>query len=532
MGIAEILCRIAVFFPEIDIRSKRLECIEKLGLSVTRKRYAGLAITLSLLFSIITLAFFTGIEGVLTGIAAALVCFSAVFLFLVFIPEIELKQKAAAIESEMPLALRTIGMLLNMHIPFTRAMRVASESGDSTGNELHAIVEDIDNGATVHKALSGLAMKYPSVSVKRSVSRIISAYETGGSGTEVMRMGDELMSIEQHKLKEYSSKSAIFGLLFIVVSTIVPVFFLVYCILGDLALGADFGKTDIAIGMLVLFPMASTMILLVSRSFLPPSPFHKNTGPDPWPLAMAGAFMMLFLFVPEEYRIAGVVLGCIAGTVSMYGSYTRERKSEDMERYLPDALFSVAALPKSAKMENIFGIIEGMEYGELSKEAGKSRIQMQNNVAMDAVLEDLWKRNQSVILKRVAVLLKHVFESNSLDQLNGLAEDILKSFGIKRERAQVTGLQKYTLLLGAMIIPVIMGMTFHLLSGMSGFFEGKNAQEIIAFSSSLVLPYAVIYSIISASYISDIEGRRSLTMVYFLAMLAVSAIVYYLFGSV
>lgn len=526
MGLIDIISFVAKKCPKFRIKSKKFEYLEGLDLDITKEQYCGFAIIISFLISVLLFLLLINLD-ILLALSVSLFSFSTIFLFFLYLPEIELKQRVSKIEAEMPFALRTISMLLNMNIDFVRVLDITSETKDEIGNELQIIVAEIDEGVTVHKAFSRFSSKYNSIPVKRAVSQLISAYDIGSSGNEIKKIADELMALEQHKLKEYSSKSAIFGLLFIVVTTIVPVFFLVYSILGNLALDTQMSRFDILIGMLVIFPLISLLILLMSRSMLPHSPFYKKPGTEIQIIGIALLFIVIFLFVPEELRMIFVIGGCALSFGFTYKNYKKEKQIEELENYLPDGLFAIANLPKSTKIEHMFEVIENLECGALSKEARKSRIQIQNNVSVDAVLDDLGKRNHSLIIKRVGLLLKHVFNSNSFDQLNNLAEDILKSFEIKRERAQTTGLQKYTLIFGAVIIPLILKITLHLLTDMSEFFE-KQAFDIIEFSSSLVLPYIILYALITSTYISDIEGKKSGSIVYFLLMFILALTGFYL----
>lgn len=532
MKLVELAVSGAGHFPSIGLKSGMLRPLRVVAPGADAGQYLAFAISVSLALGAAAFAaallFLVSPSNAYISAIAALACFAASFFFVMGLPGMEMRMRAAAIEAEMPLALRTMGMLLDMRVPFVNAVEIVSEGEGGLSEEMGRVALEIRGGVTVHRAFSRFAQSYDSFPIKRAVAQLLSAYEVGGSGQEIKRIGDELMAIEQHKLKQHASKSAIFGLLFIVSAAVLPTFFLIYSVLGRFAFDARVSEGGIATGMLFLFPMISVLVLLMSRSTMPASPFRKSGGLELAMALPAGVFLGSVLFVPQGLAAFGIAGGTAIAALFTYRSYRRDRRTEELERFLPDGLFSVSGLPKSTGMERVFGIIEGGGYGALSEEAGKSRKQIQGNLGTDAVLEDLALRNDSRMLGRAAMMLRHVFRTNSFDRLNGLAEDMLKSFEIMRERAQMASLQKYTLLFGALLIPLILKTTLNLLSDMGGFFGDGGVPGLVAFSFSLMPAYLVIYSVISSSYIGDMEGRKSGAMGYFLMMAAAGLSAFYL----
>jgi hypothetical protein len=115
-------------------------------------------------------------------------------------------------------------------------------------------------------------------------------------------------------------------------------------------------------------------------------------------------------------------------------------------------------------------------------------------------------------------MIRQMINTNSLDNLNMLAEDIIRSFQIKRERSQIFALQKYTLVFGAFLTALILKMTLHLFQDMGGLVEGS--KDMISSAMSVVPPYLVIYSTVSAAAIADAEGKKSSLAIYFLVLAA------------
>ncbi len=538
MGLLGLMLKISKFAPSVPIQSKMLDPIGKLGLEISKEKFAGASLFIS---------FFVGIFTALLALLMSetplfgLIGFAFAFIFLLSLPGLELKKKSAEFESRLPLVLRTLGMLLDMKIPFARALEIVSYDEP----ELKPIVEDISKGSTLQKAFSRILLAYDSFAIKRAVSQLISAYEVGSSGKEISRIGDEMLSIQRHALREYASKSAIFGLLFIMSAAVLPTFFLVYSVLGQFTLGSAPEKAMMAIAMLVIFPLISFGILLLAKSMLPKSALESGSSQDYTILMPAGILVLSLLLLPQGFQIIGIGLGCICGGYLVYSKYDSDKRMEEIERHLPDALFAVSSLPKSTRLEDLFAVIERAGYGPLSVEAGKTKKQIGANLSVDAVLEDLGSRNKSPMLTRACAMLRHVFSTNSFGQLNKLGEDMLQFVEVRRERAGLLSMQKYTLVFGGLLVPLILKITLNLLQSMAEFFvsdagvgTSSGVGEAIGgasagtapqldFAFSLVPAYLIIYALLASFYIANIDERRSQSALYFLAIVVVGLLTFY-----
>ncbi|MEW6036199.1 MAG: type II secretion system F family protein [Candidatus Micrarchaeota archaeon] len=504
----EGLVRLSAFFPALPMRSSSDRALIVLGAEPAK--YMGMTLILSAALALLAavLALILKQPALVAGGAVLVVSAS----FLLYLPKMELAKKAAEMESSMPYFLRALGMMLDMGVPFQRAIGLAAEGDGPLGREICAALRECDEGVPLQKALANLAASFPSLAVKRAVSQVISAYDTGSGGAEMRRIGDELLSLEQHRLKEFSAKSAMIGLLFIISSAVLPTFFMVYAIAG----GSGIGQGEMSLAMLVLFPAGGVLLLMVSKAMMPRSRMGGDTL-DLRLLAPAGAVMAGFLF--PRFQLLLFPAGAVAGAYMALTLYLAERRLEDIEARLPDALFCASGLPKSARLERAFRHMEEGGFGALSEEAAKSRRQLEMNVRADAALDDLAARCRSPMLERACRMMGRMAETGSLDRLNSLAEDMIRVFQARRERAGLLAMQKYTLLLGALLIPLIMKMALSLLQGMGGLL-GDGASQAAAGAASLVPPYIVIYAAISSAAIADAEGKRSSLAIYSLGLCA------------
>ncbi|MBU0591881.1 type II secretion system F family protein [Candidatus Micrarchaeota archaeon] len=514
MGIIEY----SMYFPKINIKSNSDKIVKMLGYEP--QKYTSMSIFVSVMIAIIS-AMVSMLFDLIDPLLAAVGGFVATFVFFIMIPKIELKKKANEIEAELPIFLKSFGLLLEMNITFQKALEMASKGHGELEKEITNAINEIKNGIGIRKAILSLAITTESMSVKRAVSQIVSLYEIGSAGSEIRRIGDELLSIEQHKLKEYSARSAMFGLFFIMSSAILPTFFLIYAIAGKTILRHNIGETEMALMMLIVFPMISVLILLISKATMPRSAFSAKSGFD-IVMLIPGVLLVTGFLVAPDFKMIIIPLGLVTGAYFVYLNYGKEKRAEEIDDRIPDALFSISGMPKSTSPERMFGIIETGEYGALSEEAKKSVQQLKSNVNIDSVLDDLWERNSSSMLRRVCQMLGHMIHTNSIDKVSILAEDIIRSFQIRRERSQIFALQKYTLIFGGVLIALILKMAISLLKSMDGIVDGESIMSSIAFSESLIPAYFIVYSMIAATAIADAEGKKSSLGIYFIVLFVLS----------
>lgn len=528
----DIVARNSRHFPPLALAWGGQKSLAIAAPGVEGGRYLSFSLFLSLTLSAVAL-FALALAHVQAALPVALLSFASLSAFFLALPSMEQRRRTAELEAAMPFFLRSLGMLLGMGIPFQRALALACEGEGALEKEVRHVLRQTDMGMGLAKAMSALAMAHDSLAVKRAVSQLLSAYEIGCSGAELIRLGDELLSLEQHRMKEHSARCAMFGLLFMMTSAILPVFFLVYAVAGRFALSQQVEPGALALAMLVVFPLISALILLVSRALMPRSAFSGSKGLDAG-LVAPGAIFVLGSLLPvsgfgglPHLAEATMAAGAIAAAYLAYAGYGKEKALEEIDRHLPDALFSVSGMPRNAGPERVFEIIERGGHGALSVEAGKSRRQLAMNVKADAVLQDLWARNPSPMLRRACLMMKQMMATNSLDRMNVLADDMIRAFQAKRERSQMLALQKYTLLAGGLLVPLILRMTLGLLESIGSLLGSDGSRELLSCAASVIPPYLVIYATLASAAIADSEGRKSAAAMYFLAIAAAALAVFY-----
>lgn len=392
-------------------------------------------------------------------------------------------------------------------------MEIASEQSGALTEETALIIRSMDEGDGFHRALAHLAA-FDSMIIKRAASQMALAYDTGASGAEMIRIGDEMLALDMHRMREHGARSAMFGLLFVLFCAIAPTFFLIYSVAGPMAFnGRGFDSGQITLAMLVVFPSISALILLLGKAMMPKAPFAQDAALSPAMLAPGAILLAGFVLFPA-YPLPVLAVGVGAGAFFAYSGFRQERRMEMLDCALPDALFSVSGMPGSSSAQRVFTLIEDGGFGPLSIEAGKSRSQLEMNVGVKAVLDDFSLRNPSGMVRRSCIMLGHMIETNSLGKLGLLAEDMIRAAQAARERSQQFSMQKYTLIFGAVLMPVVFRMALGLAQTIAEFSGAGLAADF----SQIIPPYIAIYAAMASLAIADAESKKSALAAYSLAL--------------
>lgn len=529
--VSEWLFKISGGFPDLGVRSASLERYKRL-LSGGTGSYASFSLAVALVCGLAVGLFLFGFDPLLAAVGFFSV-FGIGFFILIKLPAQMEKARIARVEAEMPLVLRTFGMLLDMKVPFVQALRIASRHGEA-GMEFGLACDEIERGAGVSKALAQLAAESQSQEVKKAAAQMISAYEHGARGEEMKRIADDMISVQRHGMRDFVSKSSMFGLLFVIFAAVVPTLFLVFSTAGKAAVGFEIDGIGFLLGFLVLLPALSGIMLLISKSQMPPSIFKSRNDGNAILLVVAGVLAACMLFLNGiEMRLAALAVAAGVCFAFLRKGADEGLRIEKIEAGLPDALLGVSGLPKNYGIEKIF---ERMANGNgvLSEEAGKTLRQLRANVSPEKALEELWKRNGSFMLRRLSELMLNaqLAGANVSEKMHEMAEDLLKLTELKRERENALSMQKYTLMLGGAIVPLILSVSLQVVSEMAGFLGGANS-EVLADAPQAASAYVIIYSALAAFYISDVEGKGSMAVAYFFGLSALGlGCIYILSGQI
>ncbi|MFH1521127.1 MAG: type II secretion system F family protein [Candidatus Micrarchaeota archaeon] len=514
----DFFCYMTKQFPRVNIKLSHNKKLKFLNPEIDPAQYNAMAIISAVVFSVVVFIF-------IEEIIFSLLTFVLTTVFFFILPVMEMNTKKSEIEMAFPFFLRNFGMLIDMGIDFQKAMFLSIDGHCALEKEIKIVIKQVEGGMSMQKALAGLAISFDSVGIKRALSQLITLYESGGSGKDLRKMGDELISLEQHKLKEYAAKSSMFGLLFVMASSVLPTFFMVYAITGRMGFGNDITKEQLTIALLIIFPAISIVLLMISKMVMPRSMFINESWFDVR-LLLPPILIIVGVFLPE-FMLIFFCIGTIMGLYLTVENYKKEKNIEDIEEKLPDALFTVSSMPKSVRFDRIFHAIEDAQFGALSEETAKSRKQLNMNIGITTVLDDLAGRNKSKMLGRACVMMKQMVETNSLNLMSNLADDMIRNIQIKRERSQLLATQKYTLMAGAVLVPMIAKIALNLMATVSEAIGKEGIDTILINCNVLVPPYLVIYTTIVAIAIADSEGKKSAIGFYSIGLAIISLVSFY-----
>ena len=194
----------------------------------------------------------------LAPVAGAL-AFAAVYKY----PWYRRKRIAGDVERELPLTLRSIASSLAIGLPFEEALRHGGNG--ELGRQLKRVLRDVNLGASVPEALEEMAERVDSQQLAKAVAQLSAVYNGLGGPQSLKKQSDELVAIQRSALKEYSGKLAVYSLMFIALSAIVPALFQAYVLVGSTFMAQGLSPSDAFAISVVAFPAVDLGMLVFIR---------------------------------------------------------------------------------------------------------------------------------------------------------------------------------------------------------------------------------------------------------------------------
>ena len=184
------------------------------------------------------------------------------------------RKKAQEIEKGLPFALMHLRTRLALGEQFEEALAaVAGIAKGALGREFREIGREIGmKGASAEEAFLHSMDRVNSLQYRRACSHLAGLYEQGFSGKELRSLDAlqrEIVSAQKSKLKEFSGKMAVFSLLFVAFSTVLPALFLALILVGSMFLELEISPSSAFLLVIVLFPAIDIAILLFIREKTP-----------------------------------------------------------------------------------------------------------------------------------------------------------------------------------------------------------------------------------------------------------------------
>ncbi len=524
------------------------------------KKFLTIILLTSLFFGLavfsISLVYFK--EDIYFSSVISLLTFSLLLFILKRLPKSMSKSKAEKIMSDLPIAIRSIAIQLNMKVPFEDVIKNISNWKYSCSSEFEKILREIESGESVPSALRSASNRIDSTIVKKIIVQLIRIYEGGMQPTQLKNLADELISVQKLKMKEFSAKLSFFGLLFIALSSIAPTLFLAYTMVSVLYLGTEMTPNDILLIFLVVFPLINTIIIYFIKSRTPKTlsgSFDKffsqrERNSTNYELNRIGIKIDV-----KDLIIYLSVFSIVISAISLYLGYSFlsliiflplivyfvllykvEGRATEIEGFLPDALFQAASLEQGIPMEKIIDNLSSSGYKSLSDEFKIAFREIKTGSSVPDALNNLRERNPSNLLDRAVTLLIQCYKTGKEVQsaIRETADDVFEALSIVREREAILAMQKYTILFGGcIIVPIIIAFVLNIVSGLSysemeGFTKVSEDQriELLNAANEASKIYIIIYAFLASIFVATQEGKTRKFIVYFLIFSVISSLLF------
>ncbi|MBI5553515.1 MAG: type II secretion system F family protein [Candidatus Diapherotrites archaeon] len=186
------------------------------------------------------------------------------------------QRNAARLEAQLPFFLLALSYELQAQTPFEQALRNAHRhSGKNLRQELETVLTEIHHkGTPPTQALQGWAARIPSRALKRSMAQLANLYRHGTktrNATPLRRMAQELLFLQQNQCREFGQKMALYALMFIAVSAILPALFQSFVTIGSAFMELDFTPAHMLFMAAIGFPLLDILMMAFMRFSMPPA---------------------------------------------------------------------------------------------------------------------------------------------------------------------------------------------------------------------------------------------------------------------
>lgn len=539
---------------------------KKSGIAFSLEAFINICFISSFILSasIFCILIFFGIE-LAESFAISIIALSLFLLFSLRMPKILSVRHAAEIESDLPMALRELALHLRIKTPFEKALISVSKSGYRSSLIFGEASSAIASGTPVQSALLAASETVASLLFSRAMGQLSVIYEEGGDPHAIISLADELASVQSSKAREFGSRAAFFGLIYVATSALLPSFFLVASI-GAAPLGASFATpSSVLLFYLVVAPILDIAVLILIHISAPPSADAPNANAEGelidslcrnanlpsmrklhLPLTLLSAIVGLSSAALLSFSPFGILFGMtIAAIPSMllgYFSHLASSRISQIENSLPSALLAASSQPRSFSLEKSLALMAKSSSGPLSDEISSLSRQIAAGAQIQKALSDAASSTPSHLWSRCLTLLNVGYKTgaNMQHALRSTSDDILLVFSLLRERAAASAIQRYTLIGAAILVPLILATVLSFSTSLAEAYSstssalslGGASPEEIAEVASVAAPscqvYILIYSVITAFFLSLAEGRRERLFFYCASLALLTQIVWLL----
>ncbi len=223
---------LAVFLSKMPASRELRDLLESAGVNMSVEAFliassataflAGIMVFIA--FGALALALNDSLFAALAPLAAFIVLFFVAFSSF-FLLVAKANSRALKIDRALPFALRQISTQVRAGVTFHKAIvSVAGAGYGVLSYEFEKLLSDLERGLSTEEALTRLARRTRSKSLKRAVTQIVRSIKTGGSLSDIINDIAQDVSFETRmKIRDFTEKLNFVNILFIMVAVVAPV---------------------------------------------------------------------------------------------------------------------------------------------------------------------------------------------------------------------------------------------------------------------------------------------------------------------
>jgi len=419
------------------------ELFEQLELPVSPSRYLTFALIVGGLVFLIS--YWLGIWYVGLGVLAMLLAY----------PFLLKKEREERIVAELPLFLIDLGALLNIGVPLLESLRIAAQPHQEVKEIVENILKRVEKNESLGSILLSFIQRYQHPVIKRAFTQLIAAIEAG-SGQELKKLGIELLKQQVHLIKEFGGKLSVITQFFISFNVILPVFVVLLVTAVPMINNQPPSLELLNQLMFIVFPLLGIAFLLLAYVMIPHTAFSRPK--IDWEILLIGIIgvMIIYGLGLDILSVAGIAIGLFL--VGLIWEWKKGRdESELLEKEVPEILLMLSAFPRF-DLQEFFQYLKESNLKAIKKVADRVLNILSTNQNPDEVFRYL-KSLKGTLFSRFVAILEFSYHTGSsvVEKLAEWAEALYQYLTAKKDIEALFTIQKYTLIIGALLVPTILG---------------------------------------------------------------------------
>ncbi|MDD5317394.1 MAG: type II secretion system F family protein [Candidatus ainarchaeum sp.] len=473
-------------------------------------------------------------------------------------------RRQARLEAGLPHGLRLLASELEVGIPFEEALGSAARGSSVFSGEMARVCREARAGSGIHDALLRASARTGSLQAKRAYAALARCYSGEDGPSSLKSLATEYSRLGRARLKEHASRASMLGIAFISASCVLPSLFLAFAVLGSSFMGEIVSPETLWLSFGALLPAVLLAIILLAWLSAPAA--QSSGGPGflsrgerervrafvsskgirlsgaslllAFPACAASALAAFAALGPSPLLAALAGASILLSPLALYAllAHFSGGRARRAERFLPDALLHASSLAGCASFEEAVASISRGGYGPLGEEFAAASRRMQAGEAFPAAMEGVGARLGSEAVCRACGLLSRAYETGADlgEAMREAADDAVELFSSGREKAALLATQRYTLLAGAALVPVILGLVCGAVTGISASFEEAGGspfdsgagQGLVSEGLRASTLYLAMFAVASSLFLGVQEGEPKKAAAYAFAFLPLSLAIF------